>query len=98
MSIRTWPGNAPHGVIPRPYPIADQWFSETVPYCRSANARSTAGRVEGSFAVRGSTMSVALSVPHTVSFAKRTARSRKAAVSEASMGVSAVTLQNASTR
>ena len=31
MSVRGWPGNAPHGVIPRPYPIADQWLSDTVP-------------------------------------------------------------------
>ena len=61
-------------------------------------ARSRGGATAGSFAVRGSTISVALSVPQTRSFTNAVARSRKAPASGASIGVSDVMLQNASTR
>ena len=85
-------------MVPSPYPIADQWFSDTVPYRSRSTARSSAGRTAGSRAVLGSTISVALSVPHRRSFTKSVARSRNVAASGASIAVSAVTEQKASTR
>src|SRR4051794_21432283 len=95
-SSMVWPGYAPHGVVPRMKPNADQWLTPTVPYRRSAIAWSTARWTSGSLSDFGWTMREQPSVPHMPSLANSTALRMNSTVPAESMPTSPNTPLNAS--
>src|SRR3954471_14617449 len=91
MSSSVEDGCPPHGVVPKAKPSAGQWLMATVPYRSSCTALSSAAANLGSFIVDGWTITVADSVPHTLSLTNFTASSRNATGSAVPRVVSLMT-------